>query len=82
LPHISVPKAHNEHQQKLPRHVDFTVESEFLTRIFNFLFIHAFHVLFEVSQNISYSFDYWHIFAFRALTLLVGWREGHPACKN
>jgi len=21
-------------------------------------------------------------FAFNALTLLVGWQEGHPACKN
>jgi len=21
-------------------------------------------------------------FAFSALTLLVGWQEGHPACKN
>jgi len=23
-----------------------------------------------------------HIFAFSALTLLVGWQEGHPACKK
>jgi len=23
-----------------------------------------------------------HKFAFGALTLLVGWQEGHPACKN
>jgi len=22
------------------------------------------------------------LFAFSALTLLVGWQEGHPACKN
>jgi len=22
------------------------------------------------------------VFAFSALTLLVGWKEGHPACKN
>jgi len=28
---------------------------------------------------------YWYIkivIAFSALTLLVGWQEGHPACKN
>ena len=25
----------------------------------------------------------WHfVTAFSALTLLVGWQEGHPACKN
>ena len=23
-----------------------------------------------------------HKIAFSALTLLVGWQEGHPACKN
>ena len=23
-----------------------------------------------------------HLFAFNALTLLVGWQEGHPACKK
>jgi len=23
-----------------------------------------------------------HVNAFSALTLLVGWQEGHPACKN
>jgi len=23
-----------------------------------------------------------NLFAFSALTLLVGWQEGHPACKN
>jgi len=22
------------------------------------------------------------VYAFSALTLLVGWQEGHPACKN
>ena len=26
--------------------------------------------------------DFLHIFAFSALTLLVGWQEGHPACKK
>ena len=25
---------------------------------------------------------WWGSFAFSALTLLVGWQEGHPACKN
>jgi len=24
----------------------------------------------------------WIFFAFSALTLLVGWQEGHPACKK
>ena len=24
----------------------------------------------------------YHIYAFSALTLLVGWQEGHPACKK
>ena len=24
----------------------------------------------------------YHFFAFSALTLLVGWQEGHPACKK
>jgi len=26
--------------------------------------------------------DFLHIFAFSALMLLVGWQEGHPACKK
>jgi len=26
--------------------------------------------------------DGWHVFAFSALTLLVGRQEGHPACKK
>ena len=26
--------------------------------------------------------DLWSHFAFSALTLLVGWQEGHPACKK
>ena len=34
---------------------------EFCTWIFNFVFIHALHMLFAVRQNIKYSFDYWHI---------------------
>jgi len=25
---------------------------------------------------------YWLQYAFSALTLLVGWQEGHPACKK
>ena len=24
----------------------------------------------------------WHFFPFHALTLMVGWQEGHPACNN
>jgi len=28
-----------------------------------------------------HDYIFW-IFAFRAVTLLVGWQEGHPACKN
>jgi len=26
--------------------------------------------------------QYYHYCAFTALTLLVGWQEGHPDCKN
>jgi len=25
---------------------------------------------------------YVYVYAFSALTLLVGWQEGHPACKK
>jgi len=37
--------------------------------------------------SISTSSEHFHLtsmqlFAFSALTLLVGWQEGHPACKN
>jgi len=30
-----------------------------------------------IFKHISYK-----VFAFSALTLLVGWQEGHPACKK
>jgi len=43
------------------------------------LFSRALHVLFEVWQNIIPLLA--HI-AFSALTLLVGWQEGHLACKK
>jgi len=33
-----------------------------------------------ISKN--YPFQQVVFFAFSALTLLVGWQEGHPACKN
>ena len=36
-------------------------------------------------HDLSCYFDkqhFWLVFAFIALTLLVGWQEGHPACKK
>jgi len=34
-------------------------------------------------HRISTTTSYYSVsFAFSALTLLVGWQEGHPACKN
>jgi len=36
-----------------------------------------------VFTNILFMEMYWqYFFAFSALTLLVGWQEGHPACKK
>jgi len=32
--------------------------------------------------QITLCFDHLLVSAFSALTLLVGWQEGHPACKN
>jgi len=36
----------------------------------------SFIIIFEFAAYI------WLLFAFSALTLLVGWQEGHPACKK
>ena len=33
-------------------------------------------------QHLVLSFHYFSVQAFSALTLLVGWQEGHPACKK
>jgi len=45
-------------------------------------------VVWELSHS-HHSYHYWQFalyafsaFAFSALTLLVGWQEGHPACKK
>jgi len=38
--------------------------------------------LFCFSAFTDYFIVYVHIFAFSALTLLVGRQEGHPACKK
>jgi len=55
-----------------------------LAHIFNFNnFCHRFWS--NADSCITFDFSvvsvYWHI-AFSALTLLVGWQEGHPACKK
>ena len=33
-------------------------------------------------KNIHYVYSVEYTYAFSALTLLVGWQEGHPACKK
>ena len=37
-------------------------------------------MLLLIVMDLLYIFSF--SFAFSALTLLVGWQEGHPACKN
>jgi len=38
---------------------------------------------FSVKQKVLFLVTLsWECFAFSALTLLVGWQEGHPACKK
>jgi len=34
------------------------------------------------SDNVLETLDLLDFYAFSALMLLVGWQEGHPACKN
>ena len=36
------------------------------------------HLVGKTLRNVCYC----DVTAFSALTLLVGWQEGHPACKN
>ena len=36
----------------------------------------------KVARVSNSRFDLCNVIIFSALTLLVGWQEGHPACKN
>jgi len=66
--------------------------SEFYTAFFAFLFLFIFQEIILVL--IRYISEFYTIllhehyflllllFGFSALTLLLGWQEGHPACKN
>jgi len=44
---------------------------------FSFLYFITFYILCSFLVSLHNA-----LVAFNALTLLVGWQEGHPACKN
>jgi len=44
--------------------------------------IRPLRVRYETPNSTALPLDFPQTIAFSALTLLVGWQEGHPACKN
>jgi len=52
-------------------------------KVFNVFFVRKPNMTQKHMKNIPYIFILLlAIIAFSALTLLVGWQEGHPACKK
>ena len=47
-----------------------------------FIFVDSTNLVRTVSVKLTEIIFYDRICAFSALTLLVGWQEGHPACKK